>query len=189
VGKAASLPGSGSLLLRRPETEQGEPVRMALAGHQFPRAFAVALRPPAAHETTMVQEEPQQVQILATQVATQREVIAQPRVEVFHQRTAARGSCHGPAHGVKDRAELAAELCPQPVPPLPIRGRGSGQAVQYAGFTHERFGDLVGLRDVGQLGVEYTGEGEQIVALVPQGPPRPGERVVYRQARGASVRQ
>jgi hypothetical protein len=103
VGKAASLPGSGSLLLlRRPETEQGEPVRMALAGHQFRRAFDVALRPPAAHETTMVQEEPQQVQILATQVATQREVIAQPRVEVFHQRTAAWGSCHGPAHGVKD---------------------------------------------------------------------------------------
>jgi hypothetical protein len=48
---------------------------MALAGHQFPWAFALALGPPTAHETTMVQEEPQQVQTRAAQVAAQREVV------------------------------------------------------------------------------------------------------------------
>ncbi len=43
-------------------------MRMALAGHQFPWAFAVAFGTPAAHEAPMVQEEPQQVEIRATQV-------------------------------------------------------------------------------------------------------------------------
>jgi hypothetical protein len=53
-GEAASLPGSGVLVLKRSEAEQGEPVRMAFAGHQFPRALADALGKPAAHEAPMV---------------------------------------------------------------------------------------------------------------------------------------
>jgi hypothetical protein len=74
-GEAASLPGSGVLVLKRSEAEQGEPVRMAFAGHQFPRALADALGKPAAHEAPMVQEEPQQIQIRAAQMATQGEVV------------------------------------------------------------------------------------------------------------------
>ena len=42
VREAASLPRSSSLVLKRPQAQQGEPVRMALAGHQFPWAFAAA---------------------------------------------------------------------------------------------------------------------------------------------------
>jgi hypothetical protein len=61
--KAASLPGSGSPGLKWPEAQQRKPVRMALAGHQFPWAFAGALGAAAAHETTVVQEELQQVQV------------------------------------------------------------------------------------------------------------------------------
>jgi hypothetical protein len=38
-------------------------MRMALAGHQSPRAFAIAFDTPAAHEVPMVQEEPQQAQV------------------------------------------------------------------------------------------------------------------------------
>jgi hypothetical protein len=53
-------------------------MRMALAGHQFPRAFAVPFGTSAAHEAPMVQEEPQQVQVGTTQVTAQREVVAQP---------------------------------------------------------------------------------------------------------------
>jgi len=41
--------------------------------------------------------------------------------------------------------------------------------VQQARLTHEGFCDGVGLRDVGQLGIEHAGEGEQGVALVLQG--------------------
>ncbi len=63
VQKAASVSGSGSLRLQRSQAEQVEPMRMALAGHRFPRAFAVALRTSAAQEPPMVQEEPQQVQL------------------------------------------------------------------------------------------------------------------------------
>ena len=59
----ASLLGSGAAGLKWSETEQRQPVQMALAGHQFPWVFAGALDTAAAHETTMVQEELQQIQI------------------------------------------------------------------------------------------------------------------------------
>src|SRR4051794_40078362 len=115
--EAVSLPGSSLLVLKRSEAQQGEPIGMAFAGHQFPRALTDALGEPAAHEAPMVEEEPQQIQIGAAQMATQGEVGAQPRVEVLHQRAAAWGPRHGLAHRVEDGVELAARLRPQPVPP------------------------------------------------------------------------
>jgi hypothetical protein len=63
VWEAASLPRSSPLGLKRSQAQQGEPVWMALAGHQLPRAFALALGVPAAQEAAVVQEEPQQVQV------------------------------------------------------------------------------------------------------------------------------
>ncbi len=66
--EAVSLPGSNALGLKRSQVQQDQPVRMPLAGHQFPRAFAVALGTPAAQEAAVVQEEPQQVEIRAADV-------------------------------------------------------------------------------------------------------------------------
>jgi len=63
VREAVSLPSSRLLGLKWPEAQQRKPVRMALAGHQLAWAFAVALGTSAAHETPMVQEELQQVQV------------------------------------------------------------------------------------------------------------------------------
>ncbi len=57
-------------------------MRMALAGHQLPRALALALGVPAAQEAAVVEEEPQQVQIRSAEMAAQGEVAAQPRVEM-----------------------------------------------------------------------------------------------------------
>ena len=42
------------------QAQEGEPMRMTLAGHQFPGALADALGMPAAHEAPMVQEELQE---------------------------------------------------------------------------------------------------------------------------------
>jgi len=61
--EAVSLPGSSSLGLKRSQAQQGEPMRMALAGHQLSRAFAVAFGTSAAQEAAVVQEEPQQIQV------------------------------------------------------------------------------------------------------------------------------
>ena len=61
--EAAGLPRSSPLGLKRSQAEQGQPVRMALAGHQLPWALALALGAPAAQEAAVVQEEPQQVQV------------------------------------------------------------------------------------------------------------------------------
>jgi hypothetical protein len=41
--------------------------------------------------------------------------------------------------------------------------------VQNECLAHEGLGDGVGTRNLGQLGVEHAGEGEQVVALVLQG--------------------
>src|SRR3984957_4993559 len=58
VSLESGLPG-----LNWPEAQQRQPMRMALAGHQFARALAVAFGTSAAHEAPMVQEEPQQAQV------------------------------------------------------------------------------------------------------------------------------
>src|ERR1700712_4229270 len=142
AGEAVSLPGSGAPVLKRSEAQQSEPVRMGFAGHQLPWAFANALGKLTAHVAPMVKEESQQIQVWIAQVAAQREVVAQPRVEVLHQRTAAWGPRHGfgvpprgsagggPRHGLapplKARMELPPHPRPRPVPPPPIRGRGDG---------------------------------------------------------------
>jgi hypothetical protein len=52
-----SVPRSSALRLNGSEAQQRQPVRMALAGHQSPRAFAAAFGYPAAHEAAMVPEE------------------------------------------------------------------------------------------------------------------------------------
>jgi len=54
VREAASRPGSSLLGLKRSQAQQSEPMQMALAGHQLPRAFALALGTAAAHEAPMV---------------------------------------------------------------------------------------------------------------------------------------
>jgi hypothetical protein len=79
AGEAVSLPGSGALVLKRSEAQQGEPMRVAFAGHQFPRAFADALGKLAAHEAPMVEEEAQQIQLLVVGFYTGR-IQGPPRI-------------------------------------------------------------------------------------------------------------
>jgi hypothetical protein len=55
---------------------------MRLPGHQLAWALALAFGVPATQEAAVVQEEAQQVQVRAAEMAAQREVGAQPRVEV-----------------------------------------------------------------------------------------------------------
>jgi len=53
-------------------------VRVAVACQQLARALALALGVPAAQEAAVVEEEPQQIQLLAAEVTAQGEVGAQP---------------------------------------------------------------------------------------------------------------
>ena len=56
VREAISLPRSSALRLNGSKAQQRQPVRMTLAGHQFPWALAGTLGNPATHEAMMVQE-------------------------------------------------------------------------------------------------------------------------------------
>ena len=68
-------------------------MEMVSTGHQLGRIFTDSLRDPAAHKAAVVQEELQQVQVRAAELAAQREVVAQPRVQVFDQ--CSRAQCLG----------------------------------------------------------------------------------------------
>ena len=141
---------------------------MVLSAHQLSRAFTDPLRDPAAQVAPMVQEKLEQVQIRATELAAQREVIAQPRIRVFDQGAATWRLRHSQRHGVNDCQEFGSHPGAQPVPALPVRGWGARLAVQYTHGTHEMFRQFVNACDRRQLVVEYTGEREQVVALVLQ---------------------
>src|SRR3954463_5511020 len=54
VGGCAPPRGSSLLGLKRSQAQQGEPVWMALAGHQLPRTLALTFGVPAAHESAVV---------------------------------------------------------------------------------------------------------------------------------------
>src|SRR3712207_9366003 len=58
---SSDLPWSSPPGLKRSQAEQGQPVRVALAGHQLPRALALARGMPAAQEAAVVPEEAQQI--------------------------------------------------------------------------------------------------------------------------------
>ena len=95
---------------------------MLSSRHQLGRTFADSLRDPAAQKTTMVQEELQQVQVRAAELAAQREVVAQSRVQVLDQGAASGCLCHGQRHGVEDGVALAAHPGAQAVQALPVQG-------------------------------------------------------------------
>ena len=57
VQEVLSLFGLGLLWLKRSQAQQCQPMRMALAGHHFARAFVLTLSTAAAHEALMVQVE------------------------------------------------------------------------------------------------------------------------------------
>ena len=120
--EAASLPGSSPVGLKRSQAEQGQPVRMALAGHELPRVFALALGASAAQEAAMVQEEAQQIQIRPAEVTAQGEVGAQPRVQVLHSEL---------LRGASAMARLTAANRVWNLPPICARSRF--HPCQYAG--------------------------------------------------------
>ena len=94
---------------------------MVSTGHQLRWTFANALRDPAAQKAAVVQEELQQVEVRGAELAAQREVVAQSRVQVLDQSAASGRLCHGQGHGVEDGVELAAHPGAQAISALPVR--------------------------------------------------------------------
>ena len=76
--------GSSPQRLRLPEPKQREPMRMRLTRHQLLGTLARPIRNPAAKKCAVVQKELQQTQVLTAELATQREIVAQPGIEVLH---------------------------------------------------------------------------------------------------------
>ena len=101
------------------QPQQREPVRVLLPRHQFTRTLALATDS-AAHEAPVIQKELQQGKVRAPEVAAQREIRAQPRVQVLYQRAAVRRVRHRVRHGVEDEMKFVRQFGAQPIPALPV---------------------------------------------------------------------
>ena len=86
---------------------------MALSGHQFFWAFADAFGTVAAKEGAVIEKKPQQVEIRCCQLMAKEKIVAQPRVEVFDERTDAWNVFHRIDHGVDDTLEFPAKFLVQ----------------------------------------------------------------------------
>ena len=88
-------------------------MRMALSGHQFFWAFADSFGTVAAKEGAVIEEELQQVEIRCAQLMAKEKIVAQPRVEVFDERTGAWNVLHRLDHGIGDALEFPGKLLVQ----------------------------------------------------------------------------
>ena len=88
-------------------------MRMALSGHQFFWAFADTFWTVTAKEGAVIEEELQQVEIRCAQLTAEEKIVAQPRVEVFDERTGAWNVFHRLGHGVGDMLEFPGKLLVQ----------------------------------------------------------------------------
>ena len=88
-------------------------MRMVLSGHQFFWAFADSFGAVAAKEGAVIEEELQQVEIGRAQLTAEGKIVAQPRVEVFDERTGAWNVFHRLDHGVGDALEFPGKLLAQ----------------------------------------------------------------------------
>ena len=83
---------------------------MALPGHQLFGAFANAFWNIAAQESAMIQEELKQTEIRGVELFAQEEIIAQPGIEIFHERACPWRAFHRIDDSVEDALEFATEL-------------------------------------------------------------------------------
>ena len=81
---------------------------MGSAGQEFRGAAADSFGAFAPREPPVVQEEPQEFQVLLSDLPPQEEVAAQTAVEVLHQRTGPRRFRQHLTHGGRDLVESAA---------------------------------------------------------------------------------
>ena len=147
------------------QAEQREPVRLLLPWQQLTRTLVCATDP-AAHDAPVIQGELLQAKVRAPKVARQREIRAQPRVQVLHQQALARRVRRRARHGVEDEMKLVRQFATQPVPALPVCGRTARPAMQQAHLAHKRLSHVMRLGDAHPFAVEHAGEREQGVALV-----------------------
>ena len=141
-------------------------MRLGFARQEFRGAFADGLVAGAAHESMVVQEEPQEVEVLVPEMPAQEEVVSKAAVEVLYNRT--RSWCIG--HRIEDcgldvvkrSSQLPAKLRLA----FPVARLLLVQTMQLADRVNEIDGDVEPPGDVGQLPVEDCGEGEDVVALV-----------------------
>ena len=110
----------GSVLVEPFVAEKLEPVRMDVAVKQLGRTLAHAFVSVATLEAAMVEEETQQVQIAAGNLAAQKEVIPKAAIEILDDGTGPRRLGHHLADGDLDIGKRRVEFLTQVCPALPV---------------------------------------------------------------------
>jgi hypothetical protein len=144
--RKASPSALNSGALKPRETHEFEPVRMFVPVHQFLWIFANAFRSAAAKEGAVIEKELQQVEVRRAQLATQEEIIVQPRVEIFDKGTGAWNVFHRIEHGVGDAMKFVGKIFVQLMPTLPVGIRRWPLSLQQADFPNQIERYLAALR-------------------------------------------
>ena len=106
----------------------------------------------------MVQKELQKAEVRRCQLATQEEVVAQSRVEIFDERAGARKVFHRIDDSIDDAMEFVGERLVQLTPSLPVgRGQERLSLQQASGFYQRQMSDGLA-RIVGQRGRDRRGD-------------------------------
>jgi hypothetical protein len=143
-------------------------MRMLLPSENLSRAFTHPRGVFATGEAAVVEEELEQSQIVVPQVPTEEEIPSQPTVEILGQRTRPDGPAADSLDLFGEREVMPPKDVPEcgvPRPATGVVGRIIGNREQLPDQRRievERFGQG------GQGGVEFGGEGEQVVALTLQ---------------------
>lgn len=98
----------------------------------------------------------------------QREMIAQPRVEILHQGTRSRRLFHRTLDRFMELKELPTQPLMQidPAPPVCVGGRLFPEKVHH--LPDEKQRDLELLGNLSQLVIKHLGKGQQIIPLILQ---------------------
>ncbi len=144
-------------------------MRVRLTGQQLRGGFAHSLGVLAARKRRVVEEEAQQVQILGSNLAAQKEVVAQAAIEILDQGA---GSVEAGAEfteSLLDGIELIMELLVEFGGTHPIGLGGGGHGLQREGLTESGYGHSKALGQGVEFLIETLGKGQQGIALVDQG--------------------
>lgn len=141
-------------------------MRVGLAGKEFGRTFSDAVGAFAAVEAMVVEIELEQGQVVGAEVSSEGEVGAQTTVEIFDQGAGPDGAVGHFADSFADVVEAVMELLAELGLTLPAAWVGVAQVLQTQEFAERALGDLKAGSEFGEVGVEFVGEAEQLVAMV-----------------------
>src|SRR3990170_1020901 len=144
------------------QAQKLQPVGMALAAQQFRRALADPVGALAPQEAAVIEEEPQQVQVVVANLPTKEEVVPQAAVEVFDDRAGPGRIGHDRPNRFPQGVELTAQALAQGALALPMDRAVEVEPLQFTHLLDPAPGNLPARRQIAEALLQDAGKGEEV---------------------------